>query len=86
MAPCYAERGVVTQTAKQSLEQVLSIKIIYRRSLLYVIILLYCWVAHLVSHIKGRTQDENSLEHDVEEDIWNNENFCDLHFHSNASD
>jgi len=41
MASCFAERGVITQTAKPSLEQVLSIKIIYRRSLLYVVFLLY---------------------------------------------
>jgi len=46
----------------------------------------HCWVAHLVSHINGRTQDESALEHDAEEDICNNENFYDLHFHSNASD
>lgn len=38
-------------------------------------------VAHLVSHIKGRTPDESALEHNAEEDIWNNENFYDLHFH-----
>jgi hypothetical protein len=46
----------------------------------------HCWVAHLLSYIKGRTQDESVLEHDAEEDIWNNENFYGLHFHSNASD
>jgi hypothetical protein len=45
-----------------------------------------CWVAHLVSHIKGRTQDESAIDPNAEEDIWNNENFYDLHFHSNASD
>jgi len=40
----------------------------------------------MLSHVKGRTQDESALEHDTEEDIWNNDSFYDLHFHSNASD
>jgi hypothetical protein len=46
----------------------------------------YCWVAHLVSHIKGRTQDESAVDHNAEEDIRNNENFYKLHFHPNAWD
>jgi hypothetical protein len=92
----YAKRSVVTPTAKQSVEQVLSIKIIYRKRLLYVIFLLYVDPELLscmallgltigVSHNGKNTRRECSRSR-ANENIWNNENFYELHFHSKASD